>query len=596
MIAIRKYVDDTPIITTNIIEFSPDNTEEYIILFNKLIKDNIISESSQFYDVKWLAKVGADWRSVSFNFSETMFLKMIKNQKLDLKYKDFILAIKSFYLYQLSSLSTSTLTQFVNILKSVMLQTEFTSKNILSTNVNKKNSLMDYIPLILEFFMYYEMLSFNDEVLDALMDDYIEYRDILKVSDKMSKRALPTFNTMFKLDDIINDLIKNSKGTEREKFFPLMLWWKITSILPLRSREFTLIPKDCLILKKNKWHIKVYRSTIKGSHAKMYNHDFDSIYELTTHPISNETKNLINEYKNIVSAYDSLENYYDYGVGDAIDRQFLLSARSYYKFNRNKYRYIANKYTLDYFSSCQLNKLLKRFLIELDINIVPKEKQYYDPTNALFGDSINDISLMDTRHFAIMNMVYTGCEPSTIQRIVGHKSILTSYSYYNHVELFTNCYIISVAKKMAFAKNSTFKLDILDMSFESIFGNEGDGNTRYNMVKAKKLNKNYKYFELDEGYCSYQKSDLMPCKVLRGNHKRCKHFIPYDNSLPTIREEFVKITDEISSEISTLKYLALNYKKIKNFKNEFNVTLNKIHSKALNKAEMISDYIINGAE
>ncbi|MBZ9634640.1 tyrosine-type recombinase/integrase [Clostridium sp. FP1] len=596
MIAIRKYIDGTPIATTTIVEFSPDNIEEYMTMFNKLKQDNLINKNSQFYDVKWLTKRGADWFGVLFDFSEPMFLKMIKKQRISLKYVDFILAVKSFYLYQLSSYSTSTLRQYVNILKSVMLQTEFTSKNKLSTNVKKKNTLMDYAPLVLDFFTYYEMFSFNDEVLDALMDDYMDYRDIMKVTNQISKRALPTFNTMFKFNDIMNDFIEKSKGAEREKFFPLILWWKITSILPLRSREFTLIPKDCLVLIKNKWYINVYRSTIKGNHNKIYNHDFNSIYKLSPHPITNEIKDLINEYKNIVSTYDSSENYYADGVGDVIDRQFLLSARSYYKFNRNKDRYIANKYTLDYLSSSQLNKLLKRFLIELEIDIVPKGKTYYDPTNALFGDSINDISLMDTRHFAIMNMVYMGYEPSTIQRIVGHKNIQTSYSYYNHVELFTNCYIISIAKQMAFAKNSAFKLDILDMSFESILGNEGDGNTRYNMVKAKKINKKYKFLELDEGYCSYQKSDLMPCKILRGNHRRCKFFIPYDNSLPTIKKEFVTISDEISSEISTLKYLAQNYKTIKNSKNEYNVSLNKIHSKVLNKAEMISDYIINGAE
>ena len=47
---------------------------------------------------------------------------------------------------------------------------------------------------------------------------------------------------MFKFNDIIEDFIKTSKDDEREQFFPIILWWKISTIIPLRSHEIVLIP------------------------------------------------------------------------------------------------------------------------------------------------------------------------------------------------------------------------------------------------------------------------------------------------------------------------------------------------------------------
>ncbi len=598
MIAVKKYVGDSPIIATSIIEFSTANEVEVISIFNGFKNNKIIDETTEFYEDKWLVKSGADKRTVSFIFSEILFKKMIKNEKLFTKYEEFILAVKSFYLYQLSSYSPDTLRHFINSFKNFMVQTEFTSTKKLSENLKNNLTLMDFTPLILEFFMYYEELSFNDDLLDELGTTYIDFLTDKRESD-VCRRALPTFNTMFKFNDIMKEFIRTSIDDTREKFFPLILWWEITTILPLRSREFTLIPKNCLLFKDGKWHIKVYRSKIKGNHNKIYTHEFNSTYELSTHPITDEIKGLIDEYKNLVSDYDTMENYYTDGVGDTIERDFLLSARSYFKFNRNKATYTMYKHTVDYFSPNLVNKLLRRFLVEIvygehNIDIVPKQKDYTNCTEAIFSNCINNITLMDTRHFAIMNMVYTGCEPNTIQRITGHKSIHTSYSYYSHAEVFTNCYTVSIAKKMAFSKNSEFKNEILDMDFESLFGNEGDGNLRYRVVKAKRLSENINLIELDDGYCSYDKSDFMPCKLLRGNHRRCKFFSAYTDKLSTVSEELEKISIEISAEIETLRYLAINNKKIKNFKDLYNVSLNKIHSKVLTKSEMICDYVING--
>lgn len=194
MIIIKKYVKDSPIITTRFIEFSTSNKKEYITLFNNYRNDKIIDEKSEFHSDKWLVASGVDKRSISFIFSEMLFKKMNKNQKSSIKYEEFILAVKSFYLQELSSYASQTLLQFVNSLKRLMHETEFTSIGELPENLKNNPTFMTYTPLILEFFMYYEGLYFNDDLLDEIGASYIEHIDAKKGAG-VSKRALPTFNT-----------------------------------------------------------------------------------------------------------------------------------------------------------------------------------------------------------------------------------------------------------------------------------------------------------------------------------------------------------------------------------------------------------------
>ncbi|OSB11676.1 hypothetical protein B2H97_00795 [Paraclostridium bifermentans] len=607
MLAIKKYIEDTPVVSTEFISFDIKNIEKYMDLFNNFNDKGVIHKDSEFGHSTWILNDSVKNIGANFNLNEIEFKRIDKLAKSGISFGNFIVSIKVFCLYYLMGHDAKTARSALTLIKSLLNKTEFLTKNFLDEDLFEKNPYLWNVAYPLNSFLsFYDTFPYNADIVEEVYEQYRVMSSTFKESGVSNKyrRLLPLYNTIFKFNDIIEAFIQDSSGDERELYFPIILWWKITSIIPLRATEFSITQKNCLAQNdKGKWGIKLYRSTTKGNnkHSKLTIHDFKSKYELIWHPISKEIIDLINEYNELVGHYDNENDFYgDNSIG-AIDRTYLLSARSYFKYNRNQASHNAFSYTFDYVDTDQFNKLIKRFMQDIvcnkyNISVVPKQRLYNSDSNSYYSNSLQMINMMDTRHFAIMNLVHLGYSPPTIQRIIGHDNINTSYSYYDHQEVFTDCYIVSIAKKKAFNKNSTFKNAILDISFESLFGTQGDGNIRYNMVKSKNTSGKKKYHKLDEGYCLYDKPDFLPCMIVRGNHRRCKFFAPNKSSLNAISTELESISDEISSEIKTLKYLTRHHKIIKEFENKYHATWNKLHSKELKKAEMISDYIINGID
>lgn len=609
MLAIRKYIEDTPVISTEFVSFNIEELDRYKSLFIEFQNKGVIDKNSKFEHSKWILNDSVRNMGIKFNFDEVKFKRMKHNINNDsLNFETFIISVKAYCLYSLFSNDVKTVRFNINSLKSLLSKTDFLTKDSLDEDFfENMKSIWKFAYHLNAFLSFYDTFYYNPDIVEEIYEYHQSMSLKIKESNCNSKyrRLLPLYNTIFKFNDIIEAFIQDSVGDERELFFPIILWWKITSIIPLRSTEFTIIPKNCIEQNdKGKWGINLYRSAHKGSskkNSKLDIHNFNSKYKLTWHPISKEVIDLINEYKELVECYDHDDNFYDNNSIKSINREYLLSARSYFKYNRNKSSHNIFSYTLDFFDASQFNKLLKRFMHDIiynkyNIPIVPKERVYDVNSENHHNNSMQMVNMMDTRHFAIMNLVHLGYSPATIQRIVGHDNINTSFSYYDHQEVFTDCYIVSIAKKKAFIKNSEFKNSILDVSFDSIFGMQGNGNIRYNMVKSKDTSGSKIYKKLDNGYCLYDKQDLLPCKLVRGNHNRCKFFAPYETNLSVISDELENISNEISSEIKTLQYLVKHHKIIKDFNNKYHATWNNLHAKELKKAEMIADYIITGID
>ena len=63
----------------------------------------------------------------------------------------------------------------------------------------------------------------------------------------------------------------------------------------------------------------------------------------------------------------------------------------------------------------------------------------------------------------------------------------------------------------------------------------------------------------------------LPCKLLRGNHKRCPFFISNQNEID-IRNELNNMDSEISSEIKVLRYLIENKKNLIGYRDAYRTT------------------------
>ncbi|MEH7362395.1 site-specific integrase, partial [Priestia megaterium] len=77
------------------------------------------------------------------------------------------------------------------------------------------------------------------------------YEEIITICHKMpsyksTSRELPVFEDIMIFDDIVNDYFRKYPSDDTMKFLPIMLWWLLTNILPIRPSEFLLLRNDCL--------------------------------------------------------------------------------------------------------------------------------------------------------------------------------------------------------------------------------------------------------------------------------------------------------------------------------------------------------------
>lgn len=591
MLGVLRYLENTKVKKFEIIEFDKNNIKQHIDDFEKY-KNKGILKNNKFEDKEWIILAGSRDRIITFEFNETSFKKLKNRNIIELTFDDFIVSIKCYILSVIENHTANKFYTLVTKLKLALKEDIFLDKNL--KNSSKKKSFLTSYYIIYEYILYLGIYFNNEEFLNDFEEYYLDYVTDSSKQNK-SKRSLPTFDTMFKFNDVIEDFIKTSTGEKREKYFPIILWWKITTIIPLRTHELLIIPKECIRMEPNRYILKFYRNKIKGKSSNFDNfgHTFNEYYKEEEFPISNDVAKLILEYKKIVDKYDKELKYFPDGFDEINERQFLFSYRSYRKYKNYSHIMMSKN---EFFGSSQINLLKNEFLYE----IITKEYGFEMLTkskNIKLVDynqkQIEYIQCMDTRHFSILNMVYMGYEASTIQRIIGHKSINTSYSYSNHSEIFAQCYTISLAKQMAISKNLTHKYRILNMNLSELLGEpEGSANKRYRDLKNKK-DMNTRKIRLEEGYCIYNNEDMLPCKMLNGNHKRCKYYIPDNDKIGTISDELQCIDDEINVDIKTLIYLMKNKRKIIGYKEAYKTIINKIHSNCKNKAEIICDYIIN---
>lgn len=613
MLAIRQFVEETPIVSQEFIGFNIENIERYKKLFNLYKERGVIDNKIQFDDKVWIVNNAVHSFGIRFEFSEVIYKQMQSTIGNVQSFQEFIVSLKAFLLYSLSEIGTKRMSGVISRFKTLFHSTAFLSENNFEDIFKTDNGVLWEIGYLLSLYLNFnDTFLYNDELIENIFEYYnLKYDEYNRKHSNngigKSRRLLPLYSTMFKFDDIINDFIQDSFGDEREMFFPIVLWWRITTLIPLRATEFLVTPLNCLGEKDNKGRgvITLYRTIAKGVHS-MALHTFDEKYKEYKFPVTEEIIGLINEYKEMVKNYDTEEEFYGKGGAGPIERKHLLSARSYFKFMRGASMYLEKSLNIDILTTAQFNNLIKRFMQEIvwgkyNIAVTPKKRLYLDSEcdcETEFNSSMQMINMMDTRHFAIMNLVHLGYSPSTIQRIVGHDNLSSSFAYSDHQEVFADCYVISIAKKKAFNKNSDFKNAILDMSFESVFGEyQSSGHRRYNMVKYKKTSSENKVKAvLDDGSCIYSKDDMMPCKMLLGNHRRCKFFVPFKNKLNIIEEELEALSNEISAEMKTMQYIIKNHKKINGFENKYTACVNKLKALEIQKGEMIADYIIDGVE
>ncbi len=593
MLNILERVDDSNILISQLMTFDKDNPEKYIEEFNKLKDIGIIVKTCEFYDNFWYLTDGLETKKIILVFDEISFSGQKKKRNLEFNYSDLILAFRCYFIMKIRTLDYKTVYSINAYFRRIMRLTLYFDEGEVrefKKNLKKYGSKKDkfdkhhgfYMSCIMEFLEFFELLAIEEEY-------YIIYEDMLAHSYSYDKRLLPSFDSVFKFDDIIDTFIVEATQIELEFFFPIVLWWKITVNIPMRSREFTVTPYKCNNPDQNNYSLTIRRSTQKGHNSGKIEIDpsIEKAYKCEEIAITKEINDLIEQYKALVDDYDFKKDFYGEGKGDAKQRKFLLSNRALKKNSRKLNNLICTRESgdIDYLAPRQMQLLLKYFYIEI------VEKKYKRQivqkcanNNQLKEYQIEKMQLMDTRHLAIMNMILQDISLIAVQKLSGHSKIESTYHYYSHLDNYIQNYTYHLAKK--YHKQKT-DLDILNMEINAL------PNEKWAYFHMKIKNSEVEAVQKDDGWCLYNKSDTIECQKYEFECENgCVYYVPDNENIKKIQQRLIENKNIKDSAILTIQELLKNRKKIKEFEKLYKTEINVLQSCIKQDAEILSEHSI----
>ncbi|MEK5209770.1 tyrosine-type recombinase/integrase [Psychrobacillus sp. FSL H8-0510] len=413
-------------------------TEEELKKYFAFLKENSLIKANKYEDINWLIYDENKDRDIIFKFDIEMYWELNK-------------ALKGFILLKrMTGVSIGSCRTYLIHLKKVIIATnKFENLDALESLLISQTPLVSYemAQNIKRFMTFYEH-SLSVEVI--------------KICNQIKKpvrtnRSLPCFPDVLAFDDAIRNFYENVNPENQIRFYPILIWWKLTNILPMRVIEFLKLKKNCIEKKDDgSFWIKLPREKKKE----------DSPFKIEvsdTIQINQEVYEIILQYIQIIDK----EN---------IETDYLLPYDLYVKFlpypNKSSSQRLGTKNRLT-------DKYLQRILDDFYTEIVKNE-------------SIDRVNYGDTRHFAIMNMFLQGFNMLSIARMAGHEDLEMQFSYYSHVDHFVQSQVYLLAQKK------------LEQNIEQTIGSKMTNTTRYLYDKGLMYEEEelMKYRKVDYGFCT----------------------------------------------------------------------------------------------
>ena len=466
---VREYVGENKS-SYLVIKYKMNNTSEetYVEMFHELKRTGAFLNDS-YDDDLWICFEDKDspTRRLSFSFLEA-------HPQMEKTVKNYLLV--KLYVQKCRLLTAAK--RLLHI-KHFMEDTDFVNPDnvkdyqmlIGTWNGNKKR----------EAIAIKEFLEFSN------LDHAGLYYDLVKNIKKAenSYRELPDFQGVLIFDYIVNDYWEKIKDSEdRYRLFPVILWWKLTTVIPIRPIEFYNLKRDCVYEKNGRYYFKIERLKAEYGRKRVIS-DIVTDFELNT-----ELYFFIYDYVEYCNGIDNCKYLISPPTCDMIYRNKVLNTRE--KFTREK-----------------MNIYYKAFQKEI------VEGQYDYKVVRSHDTKEGELPYIyygDTRHLAIMNMMLQGMNPIYIAQLAGHHTLDAQVGYYSHLETFTTAksYILSQFMK----GNNLLKRPSRDTNMgEKVVKKEILGTDYYALPKVAK----------GQGRCS---SRNIPYEC---NHKSClfcKNFFP----------------------------------------------------------------------
>ncbi|WP_242319907.1 integrase [Bacillus cereus group sp. BfR-BA-01349] len=372
---------------------SEESRNIYQTLFQKHKSLSSVIHSS-FDDMIWtLQNIFGYCRSLSFDIG--MY------PKLNLALKCFAISLleQHFSIHHIQTVINS-IKEVIHVSRGFQLPTlpeleEYIAKH----QYKKRNCLATYT---IQFFSFIQI-----DDADRFIDVCTPFLNHIQHS-----RALPNYQHVLYFNEKIDEFLAIGSPFEIQKYYPLVLWWKITTIIPLRPQEFLQLKRDCIVRYQNQdIYIRVPRTKIKANS----NRELDITDTLQT---NESIANYIQKFLSFISKQDTSPYLISYSYYCAYQKQ-----------NGNK-----SKTALEHMRTRQFHSLLDQFYRE-----ILRKKFLYTGEDKLNPG--------DTRHFAFCNMMLQGFNMLSIARIGGHTRLDKQKGYWGHLQYFTESWVYNLTEK-----------------------------------------------------------------------------------------------------------------------------------------------------
>lgn len=389
------------------ITVSSINSDNFKSKFNRLVDKGKIKRGS-FYENSWILNCEEYSATVHFMDNVSDFLSN---------------AIRFFLILQLYDLDFSTkyVANNQSRLISILKTTQFFNKNGFALLEKFFSQLSDrekfnYSSIALTFISFAEL---------TVPNYYFEFFESVPVYEGKA-RDLPDYRSTILFDHLLHDFysdlnLRPLNKTEKY-FYPVLLWWDITKIIPMRISEFSSVRRIFCYYsyEKKRYVVKINRKKRKGKRA------IAPLEIITTTP---EVYDMVRRYNEITEDF----NYHPH----------LFFPKSHYQFRNNRKTRMAKT---NYFTNGYMRQLLKKFFYEVirdqyGFHIISKRN-----FNSLSsGRTIQIIKPGDTRHFAFASLKLQGINPLTIARLGGHAKIEQQNTYYGHLNKVAESHVAILA-------------------------------------------------------------------------------------------------------------------------------------------------------
>ncbi len=494
--------------------------EKYREIFHRL-KSKGIMVNDDYDDKEWILKKN-DGRKhhVKFNIE----INALWNEKL----KHFVLVKLDMQKADCYSVSSA-----VRRIKAELSETNYLDTDLIHTYRERIGICDRTKSLCLSAFR--EFLLFINE---GNVREYVDVINGVPQNYTTRTRDLPCYQSILLFDYIINDFLQRTDVEERTRYYPVLIWWRLSSIIPLRPSEVYQLPKDCIYEKNGKYFIHIERNKNnfgRKKYSSLIIKDFE---------IREDVYSIIRDYTDYISEFDDTK--YLFSI-ESLKRTAGLRAKD------------EDVKRITHITMQTIYKHFKKEIIEQEYgyHMVPLGQKKSE-------NDIEEIKMGDVRHLAIINLMMMGYNPLYIMELAGHHKLNTQIGYYNHVDTFATAKSHVLKEMMKKAENN--------LNFKDY----GSGD----YVLQKKL-LGASYYDLPlvfdgKGRC---RSKNFPYECVYTECIFCPHFIPDRNlsreSYDALKEENEKDLETLQMELKLLMGDYTDSRKFEKVGKEIGVTLNK---------------------